>query len=217
LEGFPRSVADGAIFAEEIRAAETEHRIMRVPYDATQPVHTFWDLGFGDATSIWCAQAIGREYHLIDYIEGTRKPIEHYLRELQARPYIWGTYYLPHDARAKELGTGRSIEELVRAAGRSVEIVAKLTVADGINAARTVFRQCWFDAEKCKTGLRALAHYRYGETQAGLASREPVHDWASHGADAFRYFAVAIQTPQRQQQQARADYESIDSDDMWMA
>lgn len=216
-EGHCRSVTDGAIYAAEIRAAEAEQRIAGVPYDATMPVHTFWDLGFGDATSIWCAQTIGREYHLIDYLEDTRKPIEHYIRQLQNRPYIWGTFHLPHDARAKELGTGRSIEELVRATGRDVVIVPKLTVTDGINAARTIFRQCWFDRDKCRTGIKALAHYKYGETQKGLTTREPVHDWASHGSDAFRYMAVAITTPQREIQQAREEYEQITSDDAWMS
>lgn len=215
-EGHPKSVAEGAIYAAELRAAESEARIARVPYDPTQPVHTFWDLGFGDATSIWFAQTIGREYHLIDFLEGTRKPIEHYMREMQSRPYLYGTFHLPHDARAKELGSGRSIEELIRAQGKDVRIVAKLSVNDGVNAARTIFRQCWFDREKCADGLQSLRHYRWGETQAGLATREPVHDWASHAADAFRYLAVAIQTPEREVREAREEYDLL-TDDAWMA
>jgi phage terminase large subunit len=215
-EGHCKSATEGAVFGDEIRAAEAENRITRVPYDATVAVDTFWDLGYGDATAIWCGQAVGREYHLIDFIDGVRKPIEHYLRELQQRPYLYGTFWLPHDARAKELGTGRSIEELVRAQGKQVRITAKLGVADGINAARTVFRQCWFDAEKCADGLQALRHYKYGETAAGLATREPVHDWASHAADAFRYFAVAIQTPAREIEQHRREGEDGGPND-WMA
>lgn len=216
-EGHPKSVAEGAIYANEIRAAESEARITRVPYDPTLPVHTFWDLGFGDATSVWFAQTAGREFHLIDFLEGTRKPIEHYLREMQNRPYLYGTFYLPHDARAKELGSGRSIEELIRAQGRTVQIVAMLSVNDGINAARTIFRQCWFDENKCADGLQSLRHYRWGETAAGLATRQPIHDWASHAADAFRYFAVAIQTPEREIQEARREHELVTSDDAWMA
>jgi phage terminase large subunit len=217
-EGNCKSIAEGAIYAEELRAADTEQRITRVPYDETRPVLTFWDLGFGDATSIWLAQAVGREYHLIDFIEGQRKPIAHYLRELQARPYLYGTFYLPHDARAKELGSGKSIEELIRASGREVQIVTKLSINDGINAARTVFRQCWFDEDKCADGIQSLRHYRWGETAAGLATREPVHDWASHAADAFRYFAVAIQTPERQIAEARREYEELNyTEDAWMA
>lgn len=216
-EGHCKSVAEGAIYEKEIRAAEIENRITRVPYDATKPVDTFWDLGFGDATAIWFAQAVGREYHLIDYIDGVRHTIEEYLRRMQERPYLYGTCFLPWDGQAKELGSGRSIEELIRATGRQVRIVSKLSVADGINAARTIFRQCWFDRERCADGLSSLRHYRYGEVaRTGVATREPIHDWASHAADAFRYFAVAIQTPEREMQEVRA-WRAESYSDAWMA
>ena len=102
---------------------------------------------------------------------------------------------MPHDARAKQLGTGRSVEELMRAAGRTVQIVPMLSVQDGINAARTVFGNCWFDAERCADGMNALRRYRYEVDPAtGMFSRVPVHDDASHGADAFRYLAVGLKT-----------------------
>jgi phage terminase large subunit len=215
-EGYCKSTTEGAIYAEELRTAESEERITRVPYDERKPVDTFWDLGFGDSTSVWCGQSIGREFHLIDFVEGQRKPISHYLRELQNKPYVWGTFYLPHDARAKELGSGKSIEELIRAAGRKVQIVKRLSVIDGINAARTIFRQCWFDGERCKDGIKSLRHYKWGETQAGLATREPQHDWSSHAADAFRYFAVAIDTPQRELREARSEHDEY-GEDAWMA
>jgi phage terminase large subunit len=216
-EGHCKSAAEGAIYAAEIRSAESENRIGRVPYDATKPVDTFWDLGFGDSTAIWFAQAVGGEYRLIDYVDGAAKPLEHYLRQLQDRPYLYGTYFLPWDARAKELGSGTSIEELIRAAGRRCQIVTRLSVADGINAARTMFRQCWFDREKCADGLQALRHYRYQRNdELGTARREPLHDWASHASDAFRYFAVAIQTPARQIQEIREARDEAGSD-AWMA
>jgi len=197
-EGHPRQNLDGAIYAAELRAAVD--RITKVPYDTTKPVHTFWDLGWADNTSIWFAQVIGFEYHIIDHLSGSQKPLNAYLSDLQSRGYIYGVDWLPHDAKAKQLGSGRSIEELMRSAGRTVRIVPQLSVEDGINAARTVFPNCYFDAEKCADGLQSLRHYRYEiDERSETLKRVPLHDFASHDADAFRYLAVALQAPKTKQ------------------
>ena len=123
---------------------------------------------------------------------------------MQAKPYSWGDDFLPHDADNElQAASGRSIASQLRALGRNVRIVEKTTVADGINAARTIFGQCWFDSEKCADGLHALRHYRFDVDDDGRLSRKPLHDWASHPADAFRYLAVSIQA-QRPKKPARA-------------
>jgi phage terminase large subunit len=191
------SILEGAIYANELRKVDAEGRICRVPYDSSKPVETFWDLGIDDFTAIWFVQQIGFDFHLIDYLEETGQPLVHYLHELQGRPYVYGTHHLPHDAKARNLGTGKSIEELMRQAGRRVSIVPQLSVADGINAARSMFDRCWFDAEKCSDGIMRLRHYRYGDREElGVKTKEPVHDLASHGSDAFRYFCVGIRPPE---------------------
>jgi phage terminase large subunit len=196
-EGHTRQTLDGAIYARELRQATTEGRICRVPYDATKPVHTFWDLGWSDNTSIWFAQAVGFEYRVIDFLQDSQRALDHYLRELQGRGYVYGVDYLPHDAQAKTLvGAGRSIEQLLRAAGRNVQIIPRLSAADGINAARTVFPNCWFDEVKCADGLQALRRYRYEVDEiTGQFSKQPLHDDASHAADAFRYLALSLKAP----------------------
>lgn len=192
-EGHCRQTLDGAVYAREIREAMERGRITGVPYDPTKPVDTFWDLGWADNTAIWFAQAIGFEYRLIDYHSDSQRSINHYLDVLQKRGYVYGKDWLPHDAQSKQIGTGRSIEEIMRAAGRRVMIVPKLSVEDGINAARTVFPNCWFDAEKCADGLQCLRHYRYEiDEDTQTFKRRPLHDWASHGADGFRYLAVSL-------------------------
>jgi phage terminase large subunit len=117
-EGHTRQVLDGAIYAAEIRAATRDGRITKVPYDASKPVATFWDLGWADSTSIFFGQVIGFETHVIDYYSNEQQPLEHYQQVLQNRGYVLGTCWLPHDARAKQLGTGRSVEEMLRASGR---------------------------------------------------------------------------------------------------
>jgi phage terminase large subunit len=216
-EGMCKQVVEGAIYRAELLAADKEGRIMRVPYDPTKPVDTFWDLGYADNTSIWLAQAVGFEFRLIDFINGSQQGLQYYLKALQEKGYVYGTDYLPHDAKAHQLGSGRSIEEMIRAAGRKVIVNPRLSIEDGIAAARAIFPKCYFDAEKTADGLQALRHYRY-ETDDKLQTlkKQPLHDWASHPADAFRTFAVAIREPQRQQEEMR-DHVNPYGEYGWMA
>jgi phage terminase large subunit len=205
-EGHCRQTLDGAIYANEIRAATEAGRITRVPYDASKPVDTFWDLGRADNTSIWFAQVIGFEYRIIDYYQSHGHALGHYLKVLQGRPYVYGTHWLPHDAEAELLASERTIAQQMRGAGYTVQIVPRISVADGINAARTIFAQCWFDAEKTADGLQCLRHYRYEKDEdLGTFKRNPLHDWASHGADAFRYLALALTA--KVERRRRREYE----------
>jgi phage terminase large subunit len=193
-EGNCRVALDGAIYARELRSAQEEGRIRSVPVDGARPVHTFFDLGWADSTCIWFAQTVGGELRLIDYYCNNQLPIQHYISVLQNKGYVYGTDWLPHDARAKEQGSGRSVEEVMLAAGRKVRIVPNLSISDGINAARTVFSRCHFEEQKCAEGLQSLRHYRYDvDPETRQFSGQPLHDWSSHAADAFRYFAVAIE------------------------
>lgn len=189
-----RTTVDGAIYGKELRLAEEEGRIGRVPYDALKPVQTFFDLGWADNTSVWFAQTVGSELRLIDYYSNSQLPIQHYVSMLQNRGYVYGVDYLPHDSRAKTIATGRSVEEIMLSMGRKVQIVPNLSVFDGINAARTIFNRCYFDREKCHAGIQDLRHYRYDvDPESKQLSGKPLHDYSSHSADAFRYFAVSIQ------------------------
>jgi len=184
----------GAIYRNEIEAARTDGRIAGVPFDPAVPVWTAWDLGIGDATAIWCAQVVGREIHLVDYYENTGQPISHYLGWLdEHRGWRWALDLLPHDGRARELGTGKTIEEQLRANGRRVKIGVRATREDAINAARTLFARCWFDAARCARGLECLSNYRREfNDRMGIMRPEPVHDWTSHGSDAFSELAMGL-------------------------
>jgi phage terminase large subunit len=196
-EGKPRSSVKGAIYATELSKADTDGRITKVPYDASRPVDTFWDLGFGDMVSIWFAQSVGMQYRVLDYYQNTHQSIDFYLKVLQQKEYTYGTAVLPWDGGAPQLGTGRSIEELVRAKGFKARVLPRWSVSQGIAAVRAVFSQLWFDAERCTVGVEALRRYQYGEpSKNGVAPREPLHDDASHPADALRALAVAIKAPE---------------------
>jgi len=188
-----RRAVQGAVYAAELAMAAEAGRIGSVPHDPDQPVHTFWDLGWADCVSIWMAQAVGGEMRVVDFLQGSQRPVSAYLEDLQSRPYRWGQDWLPHDARAKTLAAaGATIEGQLRTAGRDPRIVPRLSQTDGINAARTLLGRCWIDAGRCADGLHALRHYRYGVDEAGRLGRQPMHDWASHAADAFRYLAVTL-------------------------
>jgi phage terminase large subunit len=203
-EGAYKQVIEGAIYRVEITAADKEGRLTTVPYDAQHPVHTFWDLGFGDNTSIWFAQSMLFEFRIIDHLSGSLQALQYYVKQLQERPYVYGTHWLPHDGKAHELGTGRTIEEQLQTVfGKDrVRCTKRLSLVDGIAAVRAIFGRCWFDREKCADGIQSLRHYRYAfDENLGSYQRMPLHDFASHDADAFRTLAVAIKEQERPKEQ----------------
>lgn len=188
----------GAYYGRLMNAAENDKpsRITGVPYEPTSQVWTAWDLGVRDATSIWFAQVVGREIRLIDHYEATGADLGHYVRELGLRPYLYAGHIVPHDAQAKELGTGKSRPEVLESLGlKNITIAPMHRVEDGINAVRTIIPRCWFDAKKCARGIDALKLYRaeFDDKLQALKPR-PVHDWTSHAADAFRYLAMTLDT-----------------------
>lgn len=191
--GFPKTFLDQAIYSNELRQMQFDHRICKVPYVQGFPVHTFWDLGWADNTSIIFAQKIGFEYRIIDFLEGNHKNTVDWLRELQSKPYTYGIDWLPHDAMAKEKGSGKSIEDIMRAHGRTVRVVPRLTIDAGINAARVMFPSILID-EKCKSLIDSLRKYVWD--LRGVTPK-PLHDVNSHAADAFRYFCLSMREPKK--------------------
>jgi phage terminase large subunit len=204
-EGLCRQTVDGAIFAKEMQQAEKDGRICRVAYDATKPVHAVFDLGWSDSTAIWFLQFVGMETRLIRYIEDSQKTISYYLATMQTYGYVYDKIWLPHDAENKTLAAaGRSIDDIVRAAGYKTEIMPRVPIIDSINAARTIFPNCYFDREHTADGLACLRHYRYEvDPETGQFSRNPLHDHYSHGADAFRYIALMIKEPPKRKKSAQ--------------
>lgn len=188
----------GAYYGPQLLDADKDKRIGHVAYDPAVPVETWWDLGIGDATAIWFAQRVGQEVHLIDYYETNGEPLNHYAKVIQDRPYTYSTHRLPHDARARELITGKTrLEVLESLLPGEVQVVPIHRVEDGIETTRNILGRCWFDREKCERGIEALRQYRAEEAEdrssggVPFYKDKPRHDWASHGADAFRIGAMA--------------------------
>lgn len=188
----------GAIYGAELQAARANHRITTVPYDPILPVDTDWDLGVGDHTAIWFSQSTrSGEVRLIDYYEASGEGLPFYVNVLKSKPYTYGQHWAPHDIQVREFASGRSRLETAASLGIRFQIVPVVPIEDGIHAVRVFFPRCWFDAEKTKAGVEALQHYRRDyNTRLNEFKAVPVHDFASHGSDAFRGLAVRHKTPQ---------------------
>lgn len=189
-EGHCMRVLDGAVYADEMRRMREEGRITSVPYEPTKPVSTFWDLGWGDNTAIWFVQSVGMQLRVIDFLQDNRKTLAHYAKMLQAKEYVYDMHHLPHDASHGNLGTGKTTLEMLRELGLKCKIVPQIGIDNGIKAARAMFSAVWIDEKRCADGIRSLEYYHYDENTDGGAKRNPAHDWSSHAADAWRYFAV---------------------------
>lgn len=187
----------GQWYEKELRAAKDAGRITSVPYDPALPVDTDWDLGMVDSTSIWFSQSTrGGEVRLIDYYEASGEALPHFADVLRNKGYTYGSHWAPHDIQLKELSSGRSRLEAARSHGIVFKVCPNVGVVDGIHSARLLFTRCWFDEKKTARGLDCLRHYRKRKSEAmDEFTSTPVHDWASHGADAFRYLSVRHKTP----------------------
>jgi phage terminase large subunit len=192
-EGHTRQMLDGAVYANELRQAQEDGRIRELIIDKSIPVQTFWDLGWSDMTSIWFVQVIaGGEVRVIDFYQNCQKTIDHYAQVLQDKGYIYKDWWLPHDAENKNM-TGKSVKDILEGMGKPIRITPKLSVADGINAARTLMGRCFIDETRCADGLQNLRHYRYDvDPNTKMFSNKPLHDQHSHAADAWRYVAVGL-------------------------
>lgn len=225
-EGKVRTAVAGAIYANELRIVHESGRVREVEHDPAVSVFTAWDIGHTDDTAIWWYQIVGGEIHVlegysksggtpsdfatqilgkkvqIDLVDGELKvTIGEPVAELAHRTkYRYDTHWLPHDARAKTLAAhGKSTQAQLQAAlGWIVRITPSLDREDGIKAARTTLGRCWFDKTGCAEGLGALRRYRRELKSDGVSlAAQPLHDWASNYADAFRYLAVAWSAPSR--------------------
>jgi len=183
----------GAYYGKEMAQADRDERIVDFDHDPDLPVHTAWDLGKGANMAVWMFQIVADEIGVIDHIEGAHsQTIPDIVRLLKGRDYQWGDDWVPHDAKVKELGTGRTRVETLINLGRKPRLVPDHQVMDGINAGRLLMSRCWFHKTRCSDGIEALRQYRADfDEKLKTFKNEPRHDWASHSADAFRYLAMA--------------------------
>jgi hypothetical protein len=186
----------GAYYGREMDEAEAQGRVVKGLYDPTYEVHTSWDLGVSDHTVLWFFQRVGGRVHMVDYYAAAGYGLEHYAKVMQDRGYKYGRHFLPHDVEQRIQGGGivaTSRRQMLHDLGISVSVVGKHSLEDGIAAARKLIHRTVFDGEKCAEGIKALRQYRreYDDIRKVFYER-PLHDWASHPADSFRYAAMGM-------------------------
>ncbi len=183
----------GSYYGRQMQRAIKEGRITNVPYDFNLKVNTAWDLGIGDAMVIWFFQMHGDAFRLIDYYESSGEGLMHYIKVLEDKEYIYDAHYAPHDIQVRDLTTGKTRLETAQKMGIRFEVVPRLPLEEGIDAARRMFNRCWFDKDKTKVGIDALMNYHkeYDEKRQEF-KQHPVHDWSSHAADGFRTLAMGV-------------------------
>jgi len=189
---FNRGV-EGSYYGRLIEKARTEGRICNVSYETRSPVHTAWDIGYGDSTSITFWQEIGGELRILDFYEAQGEGIAHYAKLIQSKPYVYGTHYMPHDAGSGSIQTGRTLQDVAYEQGIKATILEReADVSVGIESTRSMLSTVFIDEKKCSHLIKCLENYhkKYNDkTQA--YSESPLHDWTSHAADSIRYMANA--------------------------
>lgn len=193
----PEAAIKGAFYGDQMKALRHNGQICRVPYDPALPVDTDWDLGI-DAMAIWFSQATrSGEVRMIDYHEDIGGGLVESIKVLKAKPYVYGEHWAPHDIEVREISSGSTRKQAAAALGVNFRVTPKIAIEDGITAAQLMLPRCWFDEQKTARGLDCLRQYkRTFQARMNQFSPKPVHDWASHGADAFRGRAVRQRVPQ---------------------
>ena len=209
----------GTYYGNLMKIAKEEGRIGFVPHNPLLPVYTAWDLGKGANNAVWFWQVEGKKIRFIDFYKGgIARSIPQYIAEIKEKNYVFARHYAPHDLEDNgDISTEKTRMQIARELGFEFTILPKLPVADGIDMVKNLLPRCHFDEEKCKYGINALRSYghEYDEVRK-LYKENPAHNWASHPADAFRYFAMAFSDNDDYDDPNGGWYEQeVRSDDSW--
>ncbi len=197
-------VVEGAVYARELIKAKRDNRVCSLPAEPHALVHTAWDLGAAN-TCIWFFRLVGQEIHVVDYFQqlGPGLGFADYAKlfddKRRENKWVYGRHFAPHDIEQHEMATGNTRLQAAREVGIDFTVLPRLSIADGIEAARILFPRCWFNEATCAQGLKGLCEYQWKRIESLSRDNKPAysvnpkHDWASHPADAWRYLAIAYQ------------------------
>lgn len=185
----------GAFYGKLMNEVENSGRIINIPHDPNLPVHTAWDLGYSDSMAVWFIQTAPDGIRLLRYMEWKQKSLADVIAAVrqvgQESNYIFGTHLAPHDINVHELTTGTTRIEAAQALGLQFTTVPRHSIHDRIDAVKRVLPRCWFHRILTEKGRDCLTSYRADYDDKNEVSKQnPVHDWSSHCADAFGYFAI---------------------------
>lgn len=184
---------EGAYYAKYLDMLRVKGQIGSVPWEPGFKVHTAWDLGVRDSTSIIFFQTIGQTVRIIDCYENSKQGLEHYVKVIEQKPYTYGKHIAPHDIKVREFGSGMSRIEKARQLGIPFTIAGHICLEDGIEAVRSTFSKIWIDDKACAPLIKALENYRQEwDARRKVYKNHPLHDWSSHWADAMRYLCISL-------------------------
>jgi hypothetical protein len=188
------AAVEGSYYGKLINDLEENGRMCAIDRDDLCRTYVAWDLGIGDSTAIFVMQVAGQEFRVMDHVENHGQGLDWYVEWLKENNWHKAEQILPHDVEVRELGTGKSRIEVLREAGLDCKVLPRLAVDDGIQAVRRLLPKCWFNMPKVKQGLDCLRNYRreYDEKR-NVFYDKPLHDWASHSSDSFRYLALGLE------------------------
>jgi len=184
---------EGSYYAKYLDKMRRSGQIGTVPWEPSFAVHTAWDIGVRDSTTIIFYQVVGQVVRIIDCYDNSKEGLEHYIHYLQTKEYTYGKHFAPHDIAVKEWGSGMTRIEKARQLGIKFKTVSNISIEDGIESVRSAFSKIWIDQENCAPLLKALENYRQ-EYDAKRKVYKPtaLHDWSSHYADSMRYLCVSL-------------------------
>lgn len=192
---FERGV-EGSYYGKLLENLKQLGHICSISYEPGLQVHTAWDIGVNDATTILWFQVIGdgAVIKIIDCYSSTGVGLDHYIKKIQEKPYVYGKHFAPHDIKVREWGGG-AISRFEKAAqlGLIFTLLDQIGLHDGIENVMTHFNKIWINEDKCKTFINALENYRREwDEEKQMYDNKPVKNWACHYADSFRYLCMAI-------------------------
>lgn len=184
---------EGAYYAKYLDKMRLDGRIGMVPWEPSFKVFTAWDLGVRDSTSIIFFQTIGQTIRIIDYYEKNKEGLEHYIKVIESKPYVYGKHIAPHDIGVMEWGSGMTRIEKAKQLGIKFTLAPDVSIVDGIEAVRSTMNKVWIDDSKCGQLVKALENYRQEyDPKKKIYKSNPLHNWASHAADSMRYLCISL-------------------------
>lgn len=184
---------EGSYYSKYLDKMRVKGQISTVPWESSFKVYTAWDLGVRDSTCIIFFQIIGQTCRIIDSYENNKEGLEHYIKVIESKPYLYGKHIAPHDIKVQEFGSGITRIEKARQLGIKFTIADDVSIVDGIEAVRSAFSKIWIDDQNCKSLIKALENYRQEyDVKKKVYKSHPLHNWASHFADCMRYLCISL-------------------------
>jgi len=184
---------EGAYYAKYMDRMRVKGQIGQVPWEFGFKVHTAWDIGMRDSTTIIFFQVIGQTVRIIDCYSNSKEGLEHYVNVVNSKEYSYGKHIAPHDIAVNEWGSGMTRIEKAKQLGIKFTISENVSIMDGIESVRSALSKIWIDEVNCAPLLKSLENYRQEyDNKKKVYKSQPLHNFASHFSDAMRYLCVSL-------------------------